>query len=1036
MIPLVDETVDLSNPFPGLRPFDEGEEHLFFGREGQSDELVLRLSKTKFLAVVGSSGSGKSSLVRCGLLPSLHGGYMSSAGSAWRVAVFRPGDDPIGSLAQALAQPDVLGDDVASTGMHRSIIESTLRRSDRGVIDAFEQAHLPKYENLLILADQFEELFRFSQLEKKQGQSLRDSSTFVNLLLTAAREKGVKIYVVLTMRSDFLGHCTEFRGLPEAINDGQYLIPRMNREERRSAIMGPIAVGGASISQRLVTKLLNDVGDNPDQLPILQHALMRTWEYWSKHQHTDEDLDLSHYNAIGTMSSALSQHAEEAYAEIKGDEKRQATKFIFQALTDKSSHTSGIRRPTRLDEIVELANCPKEEVIEILDVFRKPGRSFIMPPAGVEINEQSVIDISHESFMRVWERLIVWVDEEALAAETYKRLAEAARLYQLGKSGIWRDPELSIALRWQQETNPNSTWAKRYNPTFERAVAFLDYSKEQARLEVEQKERQQKQRILWAKIVALVLGAAALVVTGLAIVAFQNEQMAITNQQIAIENECEAIEQKKKAEKEEAKAKKAEAKAILEQEKAEEEKIKARKSEAEAKLSRAEAIANELEALREKTKAERHEKTADSSKVVAHNLMLKTDTLRQRAEDSEAQALKKRKAAEARNMAFQTKKLLIDDDFDGALKMINDAYKLNNEAHDKENGADIQNNDIYQALDQVYKHKKGRELIYRGHKYPVRSITSPTEDEYFATGDDTGNVHIIKIIDNVLKGKKLGNVGGSSIRSLYWIKDDSRILVGTFSQSLHLIDTSSNKIIHRIDINTRPLLVAPIGDEGEFVVVGHNRLVRVLVNENKITELGYTDMTGVTAAQMDGNVLITAEKEQLKLFRIPLNNISTSGQDAFGTPREFPISKSKGRIVSLVFDESNDVLLLGSAEGRIYRGNTTAFAVDAHFIEHKSGITAIHQSNSGTHKMIVSSSHDKTGMVFPIDYFYSNNNDTTSTENEAALEERIELLGHDKWVMGCQVSNSGKHLVTIGEDKKVRLWFLRMDDLATEVSEL
>ena len=115
------------------------------------------------------------------------------------------------------------------------------------------------------------------------------------------------------MRSDFLGDCSQFRDLPEAINDGQYLIPRMTRDQRREAITGPIAVGGGEMSARLVNRLLNDVGDNPDQLPILQHALMRTWDFWTHHRRDGEPIDLHDYEAVGTMAEALSRHADEAY---------------------------------------------------------------------------------------------------------------------------------------------------------------------------------------------------------------------------------------------------------------------------------------------------------------------------------------------------------------------------------------------------------------------------------------------------------------------------------------------------------------------------------------------------------------------------------------------------------------------------------------------------------------------------------------------------------------------------------------------------
>src|ERR1700704_2741650 len=152
------------NPFPGLRPFREDEEYLFFGRENQVDAMVDKLAATRFLAVVGTSGSGKSSLVNCGLRPALHGGLMARAGTAWRMAQFRPGSDPMRAMAQALAKDGVLFRDYQAAGLTLAeIVDTTLRMSKLGLIDIYEQAQLGDGVNLLIVVDQFEELFRYRQ---------------------------------------------------------------------------------------------------------------------------------------------------------------------------------------------------------------------------------------------------------------------------------------------------------------------------------------------------------------------------------------------------------------------------------------------------------------------------------------------------------------------------------------------------------------------------------------------------------------------------------------------------------------------------------------------------------------------------------------------------------------------------------------------------------------------------------------------------------------------------------------------------------
>jgi energy-coupling factor transporter ATP-binding protein EcfA2 len=151
---------DRFNPFPGLRSFEPDEDHLFFGRERQIDDLLGRLRRTRFLSIVGASGTGKSSLVRSGLIPSLYGGYMLRAGSTWRVALLRPGGDPIGNLAAALEAPGVLHS-AANGSLNRALIEATLRRSALGLSDSVKHARVPADNNVLVVVDQFEELFRF-----------------------------------------------------------------------------------------------------------------------------------------------------------------------------------------------------------------------------------------------------------------------------------------------------------------------------------------------------------------------------------------------------------------------------------------------------------------------------------------------------------------------------------------------------------------------------------------------------------------------------------------------------------------------------------------------------------------------------------------------------------------------------------------------------------------------------------------------------------------------------------------------------------
>ncbi len=216
--------ISAAAPFPGLRPFRAADAPFFFGRDEQIEALLNRLATHRLLAVVGTSGSGKSSLVGAGLIPTIQSGHLGPTNSTWLIAnIFRPGTDPLAGLAHALTGAFSLAD--------ATQVESDLLKSSAALTD-FAKAHLAPNQRLLVFVDQFEELFRYRE---QAGVTGRDRSTaFVKLLLAATGNSEVAlpsasdlppVYVVLTMRSDYLGKCAQFRGLPEALNDAQYLSP-------------------------------------------------------------------------------------------------------------------------------------------------------------------------------------------------------------------------------------------------------------------------------------------------------------------------------------------------------------------------------------------------------------------------------------------------------------------------------------------------------------------------------------------------------------------------------------------------------------------------------------------------------------------------------------------------------------------------------------------------------------------------------------------------------------------------------------------
>ncbi|MBB75283.1 MAG: hypothetical protein CMJ75_12305, partial [Planctomycetaceae bacterium] len=253
--------------------------------------------------------------------------------------------------------------------------------------------------------------------------------------------------------------------------------------------------GGAQMAPALVQKLLNEVGDDADQLPVLQHALMRIWEAWKEDHNEDEPLGLRHYERTGGMDQALSIHGDEVYDGLPIEEHRRVAERVFKALTERGSDNRAIRRPTTLGDLVKIAGSKLEHVETVVNAYRATGRTFLMPPEEVPLAEETVVDISHESLMRVWHRLRWWVDKETQSARIFIRLAETAELHEQEKAGYYRDTDLQVALAWQEETDRNVEWADRYHPGFDRAIAFLEASNEAQLTEQQQHEAERERQL-------------------------------------------------------------------------------------------------------------------------------------------------------------------------------------------------------------------------------------------------------------------------------------------------------------------------------------------------------------------------------------------------------------------------------------------------------------------------------------------------------------------------------------------------------------
>ncbi|MBL0744319.1 nSTAND1 domain-containing NTPase [Chryseolinea lacunae] len=812
------------NPFPGLRPFSIDDSHLFFGRDGQIDDILLKITRNRFVTVMGYSGSGKSSLMSCGLIPFLYGGFDTESGSFWNVVATRPGSAPLNGLTESIVDFMVKtkrlnGKDAQ---VHRAIVSSVLRSGSDGLIQIARYLQRSGEENVFFHIDQFEEIFRYREMADSE-EALNEAQLYVNLVLTAIQQSDVPVYIALTMRSDFVGECSVFAGLTQQINQSNYLVPQLTRDQKRSVIEGPVTVAGGAISNRLVKRLLNDVGNNQDQLPILQHALMRTWDYWISNHEPGEPIDIRHYNAVGKVSQALAQHANEAYDELSTRDK-QIAEVLFKNITEKNQNNRGKRRACRLGLVAELAEASEEEVIAVVDQFRRAGRSFLMPAANIPLNTDSMIELSHESLMRIWNRLESWVDDEFESASMYKRLSEAAAMYQIGKTGLWRPPDLQLALNWQKKQNPTREWGQRYDEAFERAIVFLDTSRITYEAELKNQEMMQRRVLRRTRATAIILGIAFIVAIIFFVFAYLQKLQADTDRLRAEKNRQEAVAQSKIAK---ANQRKAEEQAeIVKKQKAELQQAFDQITEATnqlqialntARVARNEAIQNLVEANVQRDSARVERNRAQTEYVRAEKAYTEANRLFML---TKAQELASKAAVEdddndlAGLMAMQG--FMFHRRYEGkkyepyiytglysALTKINgltyNAMKIQGppRVHMKSLIVSDKNNEFYSAGadGRIYKgdfDKLTNAATPFANPYPTKTIGLSKDETYLVNGSDSAFVQIYNLKAG---GKPLvvkGLSGGTN--SIQFLPDNSAFIVSSVGNTLSQINAKTGEV--------------------------------------------------------------------------------------------------------------------------------------------------------------------------------------------------------------------------------------------------
>jgi WD40 repeat protein len=457
-------------PYRGLAAFREQDAPYFFGRDADTRRLVEAIHRKPLVALIGASGSGKSSLVFAGLLPHLH-----KEGS-WAIApIFRPGNAPLLSLAasltplleptmserQQIKEAEVLAQDLRE-GMlfFPKLLERVVQKNNAN--------------RLLITVDQFEELYTLCQ-DKEERQSFLDALLAITQMPTSQRS--YSIAVVCTLRADFMGQALSYAPLTAAMQEAILLIGPMSRAEQEAAIKKPAERLHVQIEGGLTKHILNEVGQDTGQLPLLEFALT---QLWARQHHNI--LTHASYEEIGSVKKALSDHAEAVYADLN-EEERQEARHIFIALVRPGDGTEDTRRVTTRTQLSE-ARWPL--------VTRLADERLVVTGHDITTGQETV-EVIHEALIRGWQRLRGWIDSDREFLAWLERLRSALRQWEnkaRNPGALLHGILLGEALDWLSQ---------RSNALSEAEGAFICASQEEERRErehlqglLEESERQRQ----------------------------------------------------------------------------------------------------------------------------------------------------------------------------------------------------------------------------------------------------------------------------------------------------------------------------------------------------------------------------------------------------------------------------------------------------------------------------------------------------------------------------------------------------------------
>ena len=1019
---------DKTNPFVGLRSYQTADAAVFHGRDRQVDELLAFIQTTKFIAILGSAGCGKTSLIQAGLFPALNRGHNGVAGTEWVVCRTRPGCAPIKNLAYTLGGNGILDPSVKSTPETSLRIETMIRESNTGIVDAYARSPIAGKKNLLVFVDQLEDIFQYQKYYSSGMAETNEQHQYLNNLLRAALSPDLAIYVIVSLRSEFIGDLSQYRRLQEEVNQRDYLVPRLRLTEIKDIIAAPLASVGYSASPTVIDQLQKDIGSDIRKLPNLQFLLYQCFD--SVRRQGTTILECRDVEAAGGIDQCFSIDLERHYESLSKPDKA-VIERIFRSITGLHS-AEGFRNPEKFRNICHISGVDKNDLTRFLVPFTSAPRQYleamplVIPTVDTSthqvFSEDHVLSIHNENIFYQWSRLHGWMTSEKESVEMYTRLVGDSVRFAVGSTGYLRPPDLNMAIKWREEQKPTEAWAERYHSDFGRAMQYIDASEKTYNDEIEAKENAQKEEIRSYRkrnaIIIIISIAVLLVVSALYVKAHlagnearKQAAIALGAQEIAKKeaNQAKLAEQRANNEADAAEAAK---------EMANRKALDAQNAKKQEEIAKQNAIFSLEEALMARQQAVSSKSEAVAAKEMAQFSLVAEQQARIDADNRQ-------------KMAMVDKELFVlEHEFERAdntaplVERLKVAYDDYGKYSTRIYGAVVPNNQLQKLLNEVQvkllhssTYAETPMKIFQSKKGGLRKMAiSPNGT--IAAGGDEGVVYLAS-------GNKVTSWNiGLRIRTLLFL-DDKMLLVGTFTGEivrLKIADGSKETLFQYHGPSSNILTaILPGKNPREVTLIGAENIVRLNVDSRK-TELVSINQPVFAAYlhQESSTILFSTSKG---LYQLPDK----------GSPElllDFSKRKSITAITCL-----NDKLVLGLKSGvinvypldKLFQKGLAADDFSLSFLEHKSEVTSLFYEPKD--KKLFSSSLDNTVKIYDFGLGHD-------------IEKFIVTLeGHKQWVWSLGYysaanANDSSFLLTADEGGNLLKWYGNKADQMKYIDDL